>query len=88
MDDISLKNLIELLGYTPKVLFAFERAFPGWECDSKGWIVEDQQGKRIIILTNYGGPYIGDESELKDDIGRYEQLINNAEEALNTLRVK
>jgi hypothetical protein len=68
------------------VLFEFRRAFPGWECDSKGWIVMDKNGKKVVVLTNHGGPYIGNDLEIKDDIARYEELINGAEEALNTLK--
>jgi hypothetical protein len=80
-----LNQITELLGYTPTILFQFNRAFLSWECDSVGWIINSKQGKQII-LTNHGSPYIASTQELQNDIHRYEQLISDTEEALNTLK--
>jgi len=86
MEDYEMNEVEGLLGYKPTVLFEFRRAFPAWECDSKGWVIMDKNGKKIVILTNHGSPYIGTKKEIKNDIARYEELINDAEEALNTLK--
>ena len=82
IESYDLEPIIELLGYTPTILLQFDRAFPSWGCDGKGWIVE-HKGQKQIILTNHGSPYIATEEELHNDIHRYEALIAGTKEALS-----
>ena len=39
------------------VLFEFEIAHIGWECDSVGYVIE-YQGEPRLVLTNHGSPYL------------------------------
>ena len=39
------------------VLFEFEVAHIGWECDSVGYVIE-YHGEPRLVLTNHGSPYL------------------------------
>ena len=75
---------IEIDGVSYKKLFQFKIAHIGWESDNKGWIVENQ-GQRFIVLTNHGAPYIAEKLELINKINEYEYLISNTHRALYLL---
>jgi hypothetical protein len=84
-DEYDLQKIHYLLGCEPKVLYCFKRAFAGQEHDSLGWVVQDNKDKSHLILMKQGSYYKGTRKEIKNDIHRLEELINDAEEALNIL---
>ena len=86
LEDYQMEPIKRLLGYKPKVLFQFNRAYPGWECDSHGYVVMTKTGKKQVLLSTYGKFYCAKKGEVLEDIARYEELISNCEEALNTLK--
>jgi len=65
-----------------KVLFKFDVYYSGWEMDSKGWIMEKQDGSKYLKLTNHGEEYFGTEKELEDLIKEYESGIKNTKMAI------
>lgn len=67
-----------------EVRLEFEIAHVGWECDSKGWVVE-LAGKRHLILTNHGSPYIAQARELRDRLKVYAGLVSVTVDALQLL---
>lgn len=70
------------------LLHTFQRAFPGWECDEEGWIVEIK-GERKLVLSSHGGLYFADDkNELEGDLERYKSLIDGAEKAITYLKGK
>lgn len=56
-----------------------------WEGDGHGYIVEND-GKKILILTNHGNPYIGTISELNLKISEYKTIIQETERAIFLLK--
>ena len=68
-----------------KEIFKFPVLWEGWECDSLGWVVEDDDGSRFIVMTNHGSPYEADPQELRDRIAEYHRVITESERALSLL---
>jgi hypothetical protein len=68
-----------------KILKTFEMAYPGWECDGTGWIIE-YEGKRYVILTDHGTEIIADKSSLTQQIKLYERLIKQTKEAIKLIK--
>ena len=66
------------------IIFSFDIYYSGWECDSKGWVVE-QNGKRFIVLTSHGEFCKAERRHLFNFIGQYKKAINNMEKALEML---
>jgi len=54
MEKYLMESVIEQLGYEPKILFSFRRAFEPAVCDDMGWVIENQQGKSMLVLTCHG----------------------------------
>jgi 6-phosphogluconolactonase (cycloisomerase 2 family) len=77
MFDDEYKSLFP--GQEVKVVYEFDIAWVGWECDSKGMVVEDAAGTRHLILTNHGQPYVACFEELTQKINEYRALIAKAE---------
>lgn len=67
-----------------KLRLRFDIAHVGWECDSNGWVVE-QAGKRHLILTNHGSPYIAQPRVLAALVTKYAALITATAAALDVL---
>lgn len=65
-----------------KKIMEFDVLHLAWECDSKGWIVENYSSGRYIVLTNHGSPYIAPQEELIKLIESYQSVINKTKEAL------
>lgn len=63
-------------------ILEFSILYCGWECDHKGWIVENHDGTRFILLTSHGGEYVGETSELAEKIEEYKKAIDATEQAL------
>ena len=64
-----------------KVLMMFPTLYHGWECDTDGTVIESEGGKRHIILTSHGNPYVADEAELDQLIESYRNAIRLTEMA-------
>ena len=82
-----MKNFDNL--FTPgqaKIVFHFDIAHSGWECDSEGWVVEYLNGTRRLILTNHGSPYFAEKTELLDLLDEYEKLVQRTEKAYELIR--
>jgi hypothetical protein len=48
-----------------KTIDFFDMYHLGWECDTKGFLVE-KDGKQVVVLTNHGTPYFADVEVLKN----------------------
>lgn len=68
-----------------KSIYSFPVLYAGWELDYNGDIHEDKSGKRHLILTSHGMPYVGDSSELREKIKEYQQVIAETQEAIRLL---
>lgn len=68
-----------------KKIFEFPVLYAGWELDCMGWIVEDNKGKRSILLTNHGMEYTAEPEDLVTKINEYQSAINKTLEALALL---
>lgn len=77
-----VKTMIAKTGKLLRVLSRFQMAYVGWECDSKGFVVEDENKERYIILTNHGSPYFAKREELVNQINLYQSWIANTTDAL------
>ena len=56
-----------------------------WEGDGHGYVVE-KEGKKILVLTNHGNPYIATISELNLKITEYKTVIQETERAIFLLK--
>lgn len=68
-----------------RVIKEFRILYSGWELDGAGEIYEDQSGKRYLVLTNHGMPYIGSSDELREQIKEYQEVIVETQEAIRLL---
>lgn len=68
-----------------KKIFEFPVLWDGWECDSKAWVAERQDGSRCIIMTDHGGEYEANPKEVRDRIAEYQSVIAKSEKALEML---
>jgi hypothetical protein len=68
------------------VKYCFDVAHVGWECDSRGFIVEDNAKNRFIILTSHGSPYFATEKELDNLVATYVKLASSTVDAMNVLK--
>lgn len=67
-----------------KILYEFKLLWCGWECDSRGYVVE-QDEKIFVVLTNHGEFYRANKKELEEKIKEYEQTIEDTKYALSLL---
>lgn len=56
-----------------------------WEGDGYGYIIE-KEGKKILILTNHGNPYVATVSDLYSKISEYKTVIQETERAIFVLK--
>jgi hypothetical protein len=56
-----------------------------WEMDGYGYIVENKNG-RDIILTDHGNPYISNIKELESLVASYKNIIQKTERAMFLLK--
>ena len=56
-----------------------------WEGDGYGYIVE-KEGKKILVLTDHGNPYIATVSDLYSKISEYKTVIQETERAIFVLK--
>lgn len=50
-----------------KTIDFFDMYHLGWECDTKGFLVE-KDGKQVVVLTNHGDPFFADIESLKKKV--------------------
>lgn len=67
-------------------LFEFEMLYSGWESDGKGWVCEEPDGKRFLLLTNHGTPYVAPLSELTEKLEEYKRASEETQKAINMLK--
>lgn len=63
------------------VIFEFPVLHQGWDMDGKGWVVERDK-KRFIVLTNHGSPYIANKKELEMQMKKYSDISEKTKKAL------
>ena len=80
-----LSTPIEVDGKLYRKIYKFEIMYVGWECDSYGWVVVDEDNNRHLLLTNHGQEYIAHQNELTSLIKTYEEKIEETKKALNLL---
>ena len=68
-----------------KTIYEFDIYYCGWECDSRGWIKEDKEGNRYVVMTDHGGECIAKPEDLRGLIKSYEKAIEGTEKALELL---
>lgn len=68
-----------------KTLLEFPVMWSGWECDSKGWVVE-YEGENHLIVTNHGGYQFGDAEFLDEKVGEYLEAVQKTTQALAMIR--
>ena len=47
-----------------KIIHQFDIPRVEWEIDSKGWICDGEDGKRVIVLSNHNELYVASHEEL------------------------
>lgn len=76
---------MQVEGREVEVLMVFPVMHSGWECDEKGFVVNDN-GTKKIVLTNHGSAYFASEMELSLKIEEYKHAIASAESALDIIK--
>ena len=81
-----MKNkTININGKSAKILHEFDVLWLSWECDSKGYIVE-QDGEIFPVMTSHGTPYKANKEDLEDKIKEYNKATEDTEFALGLLK--
>lgn len=68
-----------------KVILEFPVLWEGWECDSKAWVMERQDGTRYLKMTSHGGAYEAKTEQLHERIAEYENVLKQTSAALALL---
>lgn len=79
-----LAKPVRVDGKDYKAIKAFDILYSGWECDGKGWIVQTDEGNKIV-LTNHGQAYFAHEKELREHLSNYAKAISDTEAAIALL---
>ena len=83
-----LENLFEKHGgldlATFKILDVIPVLYMGWECDQYAWVVRNK-GKKYMVGTSHGSPYLMTRDELQKKIFEYEQAIVHTNKAIAEL---
>ena len=85
MYQIHLEIIEKELNKKLTVLHEFDVAWVGWECDSEACVAQDEDGKKHLILTNHGSPYIASGNDLFQKILEYQDLIKETRKAITFL---
>lgn len=85
---LELNELQHIDGNIYRRLKKFQIMYSGWECDEFGWIAENCNGDRVVILTSHGTPYIGNAEDLHKHIAEYQNAIDATNDALAMLTEK
>jgi hypothetical protein len=65
-----------------EILFTFDELWCGWESDDKAWIVRFTDGRKAVIETNHGTPFISCPGSLRNKIKEYEYAITETQRAI------
>lgn len=65
-----------------KKIYEFPVLHAGWEMDDKGWVAIDDNGRKVIILTNHGSECVASVEELREKIEKYKAVIEATEKAI------
>ena len=68
-----------------KIIFTFPVLWHEWECDGTAWVMEREDGTRYLKMTDHGGQYIAETSELTSRLNYYESVIKDSKKALGLL---
>jgi hypothetical protein len=68
-----------------KVIFEFEVLYVDWESDNKAYVVENENGRREVIMSNHGNFYVAKTRDVLDKIAEYEQAITNSKKAISLI---
>ena len=64
-----------------EIVFRFPILHHNWEGDGYGYIV-DNEGKKMLVLTDHNKPYVAELSELHAKIAEYQIFISETENAI------
>jgi len=78
-------NTVTIENKDYKIIYTFKTYYHAWECDGYGNVVE-REGKRSIVLTSHGAPYLATKEELEQLIETYEQAISDTKEAIALIK--
>lgn len=81
----ALKTPVVVEGVEYKKIRQFSLLYSGWECDSVGWLVDDN-GEIKLVLTSHGGAYFGKISELEKFVKSYQKAITETTEIIEQLK--
>ena len=68
-----------------RVIFEFPVLWEGWDCDSKAWVMEREDGTRYLKMTNHGDEYEVRAESLHERISGYLDVLEKSREALSLL---
>ncbi len=67
---------INVKGKTYNVVLAFPVLHIGWEMDNVGYVAEDENNKKVLIISSHGGWFVAeDTSGLGEDIELYQHSL-------------
>ena len=68
-----------------KIIKDFPVLWQGWECDSKWYLCETESGKKVLVETNHGSPFISTVESLEEKINEYKEVLAETEEVMRIL---
>lgn len=72
-------------GKVYNVVHYFEVLYSGWDCDGTAWVI-DMDGTKKLIMTNHGGMYEAQLSELQELLKYYAQTMQETQKAVDLLK--
>jgi len=72
-------------GFKIKEIGQFTVLFPGWECDSEGYIIIDTDNVRHLMMSNHGIWYEAQAEDIIERISYYKSIIEESTQVLETL---
>ena len=69
-----------------KIIKDFPVLWRGWECDSKWYLCETENGKKVLVETNHGSPFISTADSIEEKINEYKEVLAESEEVLRILK--
>lgn len=69
-----------------KTIDFFDMYHLGWECDTKGFLVE-KDGKQVVVLTNHGNPYFADIESLKKKVKELNANVKALKSIISSVEV-
>lgn len=68
-----------------EILLEFPILHSGWEMDNIGWIIQ-ANGKRSVLTTRHGSPYLMSLHEAEEKIAEYNKAIDGMRAAIGALK--